>query len=175
MATQLPISSRKILITSCQTQSFDQSDYENFFFPALKDFHTGTFLSRNDFYASVADIVPSPVMSSIFWMVLSFSVYMLRSTNITSLREGECLMMNESPWISAMEDMGFLEKTVLQEWLYVAEVSSQRILRKMSRRLEDGMVRAVGVKCLRSIPECYVDAAVEEKVDAVEPMEWERY
>jgi hypothetical protein len=70
MATQLPISSRKILITSCQTQSFDQSDYENFFFPALKDFHTGTFLSRSDFYASVADIVPSPVMSSIFWMVL---------------------------------------------------------------------------------------------------------
>jgi hypothetical protein len=70
MATQLPISSRKILITSCQTQSFDKSDYENFFFPALKDFHTGTFLSRDDFYASVADIVPSPVMSSIFWMVL---------------------------------------------------------------------------------------------------------
>jgi len=60
-------------------------------------------------------------------------------------------MVAESPYVSALEDLGFLKVEKMSEWLLITNVTSQRVLRKMSRRVDDGMGQAVRVTCLKRI------------------------
>jgi hypothetical protein len=69
--------------------------------------------------------------------------------------KGDSGMIAESTWVSAMEDLGYYEVVVVMEWFRVADVSSRRLLKRIVRHEDDGMVKATFVKCLVDVPDRY--------------------
>jgi hypothetical protein len=66
--------------------------------------------------------------------------------------KGDRRVVNENVYVSALEDLGYVKTTALHEWFMLAEVSSVRVLRKMVRREDDGLVKAMEVQCLETVP-----------------------
>lgn len=92
------------------------------------------------------------------------TVYIPHTQEVEVLRKGDELVMPESTWLSAMEDLGYVEVTAIKEWLLVLDVGNARVLKRMCRYVDDGLVAATSVKVLKGIPERYYNTVPREDV-----------
>jgi len=92
------------------------------------------------------------------------TIYIPRESDVEVLKAGDELVMPEGTWLSALEDLGFVETTAIKEWLLVLDVGNARVLRRMCRFVDDGLVAATAVKVIRGVPERYYYTVPREDV-----------
>lgn len=85
-------------------------------------------------------------------------------TPVDSLSEGEVLMLPESVWLSALEDLAYVKVDPVSEWLLVADVMNLRVLKRMVRKVDDGFVKACCVRVFKNVPDRFFDTVVKGKL-----------
>jgi hypothetical protein len=80
-------------------------------------------------------------------------------------------VLPESAYLSALEDLGFVETKKISEWILVEGATTVRALSRMIRREDDGMVKALHVRVLREIPESFVLRSGRKDLHEVDMMD----
>lgn len=98
-------------------------------------------------------------------MFFELPVVAKRMTSYPLMYKGEEIALPESPFLSALEDMGYVEIKPIFEYLYLAEQENRRKVKVLFRRLESDLVYLRHVRVLDDIPGAF------HSLFAV-PMDW---